>query len=282
MTKWSFLIGVILILIVTVQPLMADDYAKDNPWKKLSFDAGAFLSITTTSVRYGSGVGVSVDLEEALGMDMENSVYRLGGYWRFTNNRRHRVDLSWFSFYRTGDKKITDQIVIEPPGGAEDIIIAPGSEVESEFNLDIYQSNYSYSFILDDRLDIAAQVGLYIMPISFCLSAKGLVETEEDQDFTAPLPVIGLRLDLLIAPKWYLRTGAQAFYVEYGDYTGSLLNFRSAIEYDPWKHVGFGLGFDSLRLQVQADGDEAVPGMDLRGNVAFGYTGILLYGKVFF
>ena len=223
-----------------------------------------------------------MDLEEALGMEMENSVYRLGGYWRFTNNRRHRLDLSWFSFYRTGDKKITDQIVIEPPGGGEDIIIDPGTEVKSKFNLDIYQLNYSYSFIQDERLDIAAQVGLYIMPISLSLTATGLVETEGDQNFTAPLPVIGLRLDLLIAPKWYLRTGAQAFYVEYSDYTGSLLNFRSAIEYDPWQHVGFGLGFDALRLQVQADGDESIPGMDLRGNVAFGYTGILLYGRVFF
>ena len=192
------------------------------------------------------------------------------------------MDLSWFSFNRTGDKTINDQIIIERPEGGEDIIIAPGTEVKSKFDLDIYQLNYSYSFIQDERLDIAAQVGLYIMPISFSLSATGLVESEGDQAFTAPLPAIGLRLDLLIVPKWYLRTGSQAFYVEYGDYTGSLLNFRSAIEYVPWKHVGFGLGFDALRLHVNADGDESVPGMDLRGDLAFGYTGVLLYGRVFF
>ena len=282
MTKWSFLTWVILLLLVTFQPLMADEYANDSPWKKFSFDVGAFISLTNTSVRYGSGVGVSVDLEEALGMDVTNRVFRLGGYWRFTNNQRHRLDLSWFSFNRTGEKTIDDQIVIEPPGGGEDIIISPGTEVKSKFDLDIYQFNYSYSFIQDERLDIAAQAGLYIMPISFSLSATGLAEKEGDQDFTAPLPVIGLRLDLLIVPKWYLRTGSQVFYVEYDDYTGSLLNFRSAIEYNPWKHVGFGLGFDALKLQVRADGDEAVPGMRLRGDLAFGYTGVLLYGKVFF
>lgn len=281
MKKWWFLTGVLLLL-VTVQPLMADEYTNDSPWKKLSFDAGVFLTSTNTSLRFGSGVGVSVDLEEALGMDTTNSVYRLGGYWRFTKNRRHRLDLSWFSLHRTGDKKILDQIVIEPPGGGEDIVLNPGTEVKSEFDLDIYQINYSYSFIQDERLDICAQVGLYIMPISFSLSASGLVNTAGDQNFTAPLPLIGLRLDLLIAPKWYLRNGFQAFYVEYGAYTGSIVEVRSAIEYNPWKHVGFGFGFDAFRVRAQADGDEAIPGMDLRGNVEFEYLGLMLYGRIFF
>ena len=282
MARWSFFIGVFLLLLVTVQPLMADDYAIDSPWKRLSFDAGAFLTITNTSVRYGSGVGVSVDLEEALGMNVTNRVFRFGGYWRFTDNRRHRLDLSWFSLYRKGDKTITDQIVIEPPDGGDDIIINPGTELKSTFDLDIYQINYSYSFLQDERVDIAAQAGLYIMPMSFSLSATGLAEKDVDQNFTAPLPVIGLRLDLMIVPKWYLRNGSQVFYVEYGDYTGSLVNFRSAVEYNPWKHVGIGLGFDVLKLHVHADGDEAVPGMDLRGDLAFGYSGIMLYGRVFF
>jgi hypothetical protein len=282
MAKWSFLIGTVLLLLVTVQPLMADDSTKDSPWKKLSFDVGAFFAASETTLRFGSSVGTTVDLGEILGMDTVNRVFRLGAYWRFTDNLRHRLDLSWFSFNLTGDKTITDQIIIEPPGGGEDIIIDPGTEVKSYLDLDIFQLNYSYSFIQDDRLDFCGQVGLYLMPMSFGLSATGLVETEGDQSFTAPMPVIGLRFDVLIAPKWYLRSGSQIFYVSYGDYTGSLLNFRTAIEYNPWKNIGFGLGFDALRLMVEADGDEAIPGMDLRGNVNFGYNGAMLYGRVFF
>jgi len=282
MIKSSFLVGSALLLIVTVQPLMADDSTKDSPWKKFGFDVGAFFSVSETALRFGSGVGITVDMEEALGMDAENTVFRLGGFWRFTNDLRHRLDLSWFSFNRTGDKTIIDQIVIEPPGGGEDIILDSGTKVKSHFDLDIYQLSYSYSFIQDERLDFGGQVGLYLMPMSFGLSAAGLVETEGDQSFTAPMPVIGLRFDVLIAPKWYFRGSSQVFYVSYADYTGSLLNLRSSIEYNPWKHVGFGLGFDAFRLRVQADGDEAFPEMDLRGNVAFGYTGVMLFGRVSF
>jgi hypothetical protein len=282
MKKLIFFSAVVLVLLGTVQPLIADDYTNRNPWEKFSFNAGAFLTATNTSLRFGSGLGVSVDLEEALDMSTENSVYRFGGYWRFTNNRRHRLGLSWFSLHRSARKTVTDQIVIEPHGGGEDIIVVPGTEVKSKFNLDIYQLNYSYSIIQDDRLDFAAQAGLYIMPISFSLSASGLAKTEADQSFTAPLPEIGLRFDLLIAPKWYLRTGSQVFYIEYEDYTGSLLDVQSAIEYNPWKHVGFGIGFDVFKLALEANGNEAIPGMDLRGNVAFQYVGAILYGRIFF
>jgi hypothetical protein len=90
-----------------------------------------------------------------------------------------------------------------------------------------------------------------------------------------------LRLDVLLAPKWYFRTGTQVFYIKYENFTGSLINAKSAVEYNPWKHVGFGLGFDALCLDLQADGED-YPAIDFRGNIQFSYTGIMLYGRVFF
>lgn len=281
MTKWSLIIGLTLLLSVAAQPLLADDSVKDSPWAKFSFDAGAFLSTTNTNVRFGSGVGVSVDLEEALGMDIDHNVFRVDSYWRFSKNRRHRVDFSWFSYNRTGTRTIDEAITIKPPD-EEDIAIPVGTKVESFLDLDIYQLDYSYSFIQDDRLDFAGQFGLYIMPISFGFSATGFVDEEADQNFTAPLPVLGFKFDVLIAPKWYFRSGTQLFYIQYENFTGSLVNGRAAVEYNPWKHVGLGLGIDALRMAVEADGGGDYPGIDLRGNVEFGYTGIMLYGRVFF
>lgn len=281
MAKRSLIVGLVLLLSVIAEPLMADDSIKDSPWKKFSFSAGAFTSASDTDVRFGSGVGVTIDLEDALGLNADNTVFRVETNWRFTDNGRHRLDLTWFSFSRKGDNTITDDVDISPPEG-EDITIPSGTEVSSYFDLDIFQLNYSYSFIQDDRLDFAGLIGLYIMPMSFGLSATGFVDEEGDQSFTAPLPVIGFRFDVLIVPKWYFRTGSQIFYLRYQDFTGSLLNFRSAVEYNPWKHVGFGLGFDALRLGLQADDAGDYPGIDLRGNVDFSYNGLMLYGRVFF
>ena len=130
MTKWSFIIGFILLLSVPVQPLMADDSVKDSPWKKFSFNLGGFFSTSSTDLRFGSGVGVSIDVEEFLGLDTETSVFRLDSYWRFSDNRRHKVDFSWFSYNRSGDRTIGEDITISPPEG-EDIVIPTGTKVET-------------------------------------------------------------------------------------------------------------------------------------------------------
>ena len=145
MTKRIFVIGLVLFLTVAVQPLMADDSVKDSPWEKFSFNLGAFLSTSSTNLRFGSGVGVSVNVEDLLGLDTTTSVFRLDSYWRFSDNRRHRVDFSWFSYNRSGERTIDETITITPPE-EEDIVIPAGTKVESFYDLDIYQIAYSYVF----------------------------------------------------------------------------------------------------------------------------------------
>ena len=280
MKKIGLIIGVAFFIFINVQPLLAEESANDNPWEKFSLNLGGFLSSSNTDLRFGSGAGLSVDLEDIFGLDTTTTEFRLETYWRFSDNRRHRVDFSWFSLNRSGDRTISEQFTITPPQG-EDIIIPAGTKIESFYDMDIYQLGYSYSFIQDSRLDFAGRFGLYVMPISLGFSATGFVDEEADQRFTAPLPSLGLRMDLLIAPKWYFRNYVQFFYVEYENFTGSLFNLSSAIEYNPWKHVGFGMGVDALRLALQADGED-YPGIDLEGDVNFSYTGITLYGRFFF
>jgi hypothetical protein len=57
-------------------------------------------------------------------------------------------------------------------------------------------------------------------------------------------------MDIALTPKWFIRTGAQVFYLEYENFTGSILEFRTALEYNPWKHVGIGVGLRHLRLSI--------------------------------
>jgi len=280
--RWfTYVIGTALLLILAAIPSAADDTAKDSPWEKFSFNAGLFASRSSTDVQFGSGLGVSVNLEDALGLEADNQVFRIDSYWRFSDNRKHRVDFTWFSFKRSATKQITDDITINPPNG-DPIPLPTGTVVESFFDLDIFEVAYRYSFIHDERLDFAVGTGLYLMPVSFGLSATGIVDEQGDQSFTAPLPVLNLKLDVLLAPKWYFRSDIQLFYVEYEGFTGSLHNTRTAVEYNPWKHVGFGLGADALRIDLEGDGQAIWPDNDLKGAFEFSYIGLYLYGRVFF
>ena len=258
------------------QPAMAED----TTWKKFSLSLGYFIANTDTSVRLGSGLGVSVDMEDLLGLDTTNSAGRVNASWRFTDNRRHRLDFEWFSFRRDGSRTIGEDIHYKDKDGNDQVIEA-GTHLESFFDFDIYQLAYSYSFFQDDRIDLAGLLGLYVMPIDFGFNATGLVNVGGSENFTAPLPVLGVRIDFAITPKWYFRSGLEVFYLEIGEFAGSILDANVAIEYLPWKHLGFGLGFDSLNVKAEADGDD-YPGIDFKGEVNFHYTGLQLYAKLYF
>lgn len=250
-----------------------------QPWEKFGVNLGVFISAVDSSFRIGSGVGLDIDVEDLLGLDSTNTVFRTDAMWRFSENRRHRLDFTWFAFRRDGSRQIAGDITIGD--GDDQTTIDAGTTVESFFDLDIYELAYSYSFLQDDRIDLAAGIGFYVMPMDFGLKITGLVDEAGSERFTAPLPVLGLRMDVALTPKWFLRSGAQVFYLEYDNFTGRVLEFRAAVEYNPWEHVGIGLGFDTLAVNVEAEGEDW-PGIDFKGNVEFNYAGLQLYLRIFY
>ena len=253
---------------------------EEKPWEKFCVNTGVFLTTVDSSVRFGSGLGVDIDVEKALDLNSTNTVFRADALWRFTQNRRHRIDFTWFSFRRDGNRQIVEDIIIEDDDG-NTITIPSGSSVEAFFDLDIYELAYSYSFFQDDRIDLAAGIGIYVMPIDFGIKVSGLLDEDEEENFTAPLPVFSLRMDVALNPRWFIRTGAQVFYVEIDNFNGSIMEFRTALEYNPWKHVGIGLGFDTLGIRLESE-NEDWPGIDLKGKVEFNYVGLQLYLRLFF
>ncbi len=281
MKKKTLVISMFLCALMLVTPVWGDDGdVEKGSWEKFGVNAGVFVSSTDSNLKIGSGVGLYLDVESFLGLDSTNQVGRIDALWRFSDNRRHRVDLSWFAFRRSGDRVITEDITIEDPDG-NPIDINAGQTVSSHFNLDIYELAYSYSFFQDDRVDLAVSAGAFIMPIDFGLKVAGVVDEEGSQKFTAPLPAFGLRMDFALTPKWFIRSGAKFFYLEYESFKGRLIEVKGALEYLPWKHFGVGLGFDTFGMTLSAEGED-YPEIDLRGSLEFKYTGLQLYLKYFF
>jgi len=269
--------GVLFSWLTPLQCWSKDTASAGAPWEKFGASFGLFAPALDSSFRIGSGLGLSIDAEDLLGLDSTTTAFRTDLLWRFSENRRHRLDFSWFSLNRSGNRIITEDIRFEKDDGTT-VVVPAGTGVEGHFDLDIYQLGYSYSFFQDDRVDLAAGLGLYVMPIDFGLSASGLVNESASESFTAPLPVFTLRMDLALTPEWFVRTGSQVFYVEYGSFTGSLVEFRGAVEYIPWQHVGLGLGFDTFNVAVEADGNDW-PNVDLVGKFEYNYTALQLYVK---
>lgn len=103
----------------------------------------------------------------------------------------------------------------------------------------------------------------------------------ESESITAPLPVVGLRFDFAITPKWFLKSNLDLFYLEIDNFRGSISNIKVKLEYDAFKNVGFGLSAESFRVQVESEGDD-YPGVELFGRLEYQNFRILAYIKFYF
>ena len=273
-------IGLFLIFgVVVATPARGADDAgmgRDSPWERFSLSLGGFIANFNSDVTLGGkelGAGINVDVEDALGLDTSLTVFRGDALFRLGSSRRHRIDLNYYDLRRSSTKNMQAQIEIG------DKVFPIGTTVDSFFNIKVIRGGYSYSLIQDERFDFGLGLGLFIMPIEVGVKAVGIGATEES--ITAPLPTVVLRFDFAITPKWFLRQSIEAFYLEAGDFRGALYSASISVEYKPWKNFGIGAGYNSFDLRIKADGND-YPNIKLTGKIEFSYSGLLLYGKVFF
>jgi hypothetical protein len=246
------------------------------PWEKGSIQIGGFITSSDTEMRVNSStgaVGAVVNVEDALGVGGEKSTYRIDGFYRFGETRRHQIDLHYFDSRRSGTRVLDQTIQIG------DTTFPIGATVATQFDLQFANIEYSYAFFQDDRVRLSVAGGLHTTGVKFKLDSPPALF--QDQSFTAPLPVVGLRGEVAITERWRLKGSIDAFYLEYDQFTGLLADTSLAVEYLPFKHVGFGLGVNNVRMKVESDGDNA-EGTDLNGELKFNFTGLLMYARFLF
>lgn len=281
---YKIITGIIILLLAFQNIVLAQEANQDStnntsdlPWDKFSFTFGGFLADLSSSAIIGSnrmGLGLSINLEDALGLDVSGLVIRSNAMYRFGNNNRHAARIEYFGFKRKATKILESDLEIG------DIVIPIGSETTSIYNLQIIKANYDYSFLQDERINFGASFGLYIMPLT--LKIESTTAISENTQFVAPLPVIGLRSDFLLAPRLFMKQSAEVLYLKIGDFKGTIMDVNINIEYNIWNHIGLGAGFNYYRLTLEADGGDDYPLFELEGYMELSYAGMLFYGRYYF
>ena len=78
----------------------------DGPWDRFNIKLGGFVTSLSSNVRIGSptSVGVDIDLEDTLGLESSQSVFRVDALYRFGQSSRHVVDFSYLDLRRDATK----------------------------------------------------------------------------------------------------------------------------------------------------------------------------------
>jgi hypothetical protein len=213
------------------------------------------------------------NVEDALNLDSSLTVFRGDAFVRLGSSKRHRLDFSYYDLRRSATRTLEKDLEIG------DNTYPIGTTVDSSLDFQIIKGGYSYSLLQDNRVDIALGAGLFVIPINFEISAAGRRSTAES--ITAPLPFVHLRADVALTPKFFLRQTYEIFYLKVNTFEGSLFNGLIALEYNPWKYIGFGFGYNIFRVAFKAEGSD-YPYVDFTGKIQLNYGGLLLYARTWF
>ncbi len=244
--------------------------AAAEPWSgALGIRAGAVLMDIDSSFRIDSGNlgrGTTIDAEDQLSLDDEDSVYRVELDWRFA--RRHQISVGYFDLSRDA-LAVTDEAL-----KIGNVIFPKGTAVETDFDLRLLDFSYSYSLFQNDRFEVAPLVGVYGLDFDARVNSEtlGLREGEGDR---FPLPTLGARAVYQLSPAWRLRASAQYFFLSYDDYEGEIMEFGASVEWNAWSNFSVGAGYSRIDMDVEDKNENG-------GSGEYAYDGVWAYLAVAF
>lgn len=233
--------------------------------------AGFFVDRDTGARLEGEvpGSGTDINLEGDLGLETSGTVFRLDTAYRFNNE--HRVDLAFFDLSRKSDSKIIDREI-----QFGDQTYAVNTQVDSRLDLLIIKLAYTYSFLLRDEGFLGASFGFYTASTKAEIRTTSLVGSAESDSLTAPLPVIGLRGEYQIAPRWTLRGSTELFQLKINDIEGRLVDLFAGVDFLVHNKISVGLGYNYAETNIDSSNEDFAGGLD------WTYDGLMLYGKIGF
>lgn len=207
------------------------------------------ISLTESTL----GAGASISPEDTLGLDLEQTVIRLDGYYRF--NEKHALTYSWYGINTTGNKNVDQDFEWVNEDGQK-IIVNAGAQVKTELEYDILKVGYLWSFYHNDKIELSVGAGLHLTRVELKLQANSTTppaNEARDGRSTVPLPVLSFGLNYNVTSKlsWFLRS--EIFSISLDDWTGTYTDSSVGIEYRAWRNIGLGAGIGSNSLKIQEE-----------------------------
>lgn len=266
------------------QTLLAasDKSGASNPpfEQRFEFALGGFFPFINSTVslgRTGGGAGRTIDIEDDLALDDNNASPWVSFDWRF--QPRHAVHVEWFELDRDGSNTAGRSFSIG------DTIVSAGVGLDSSIDFNLGRVTYGYSFVRDDKWDVAFNVGVHIATAKVSVTATGAItvdgvplangtSTESSSAHTIPLPHLGGSVEYAFTPKLKGIVQIIGFALEFDDYSGTLIEVDGFVKYQATKNFGLGGGVKYFNLNLEATGSELQAEFDYEflGPAVFGYV----------
>ncbi len=223
----------------------AEDYLSPTEERvRLSLGVARLSNNTNFQIDSSTGVpGTPVNAEDQFGLDKTDYEAVIQAMVRV--GERHRLRFDYFSLDRSGHTVVTDPIVFR------DVVLQPGDPLDSDLSIRTFSISYEYSFIHNDKFELAGTFGVSDTDIS----ARARVQTQarhvdQTEDQAGPFPTFGLDATYVVSKRFYFDGRAQYFKVRVDDLDGSLGIYEIDALYRLRPNISFALGYTMLRANL--------------------------------
>src|SRR5262245_20779636 len=189
-----------------------------------------------------SGLGTLIDLQDTLGLSGEATGPYAAFRWRMSERWRLEASYVWIS--ESGNKGISQDITWG------DVTFPVNANVSSKLNFSDFRRSVGYSFYKTSDKELGVGVGLHVL--SYQLSLSSLNLGTEAGNVLAPLPVLSAYGGFALNEHWTVTARLDWLSLTYQQYHGGITSVGFEVLYQPFQHVGFGLGWRGLNLNFQA------------------------------
>jgi len=228
---------------------------------------GAFAPRLDTNIRLdGSGgeVGVEIDFEENLNLDDVQVVPVVGFEWHI--KKKHGLTLVWFNLQRDS----TGESTFDFRFGDE--VFQAGVPLDVSFDTEVIALTYAYKFFNNKQRSFGINFGININEISAGIAVTGGGPSEmETAKATAPLPTLGVNGHVMLSKKWKFSGTIGLFALSLDEYDGVLTAVTAGFHHETFKHVGFGIAFNSFNVRIDSENE------DFSGRIKYGYQGLAAF-----
>jgi hypothetical protein len=213
----------------------------------IAIELGAlYASKTSNTAQLNStklGVGTTVNFQDMLGMNSWAWGPDAGIRWRMSD--KWRLEASYFWISQTGDKSIDQNIQWG------DVVFPINAQVTSKLNFADFRTSVGYSFYKTADKELGVGLGLHVLGYQASLASAHL--GTEGGNVLAPLPVVSVYGGFALNEHWSVSARLDEFSLTYQQYHGGITSIGLDLLYQPFRHVGFGLGYKALYVNFQAD-----------------------------
>ncbi|WAC64560.1 hypothetical protein OVA13_07330 [Pseudoxanthomonas sp. SL93] len=227
-----------------------------EPLDRFSARIGGYITRFDTDVKADGETqeGTEVDLHRDLGLSDDDAIAFVAVTWRPWD--KHEFGLAYYGNDSSASRELTRDIVFDGT------VYEASATVDSEFDLDTYELDYTWWAASHEDWALGPRVGLIWYQMDLRLSAEVEADGEqvggtisESVDADLPAPVIGADWRWTPGEDWRVSAELGYFSAKLNDIDADITYGRAGVEWFPWERVGFSLDYTINHIKADAEKD---------------------------